>query len=47
LEAFTHRDNDKSNRLLDKNGFKQLDNRTDKENIYNRIYVLSKNDWKG
>jgi ribosomal-protein-alanine N-acetyltransferase len=47
LEAFTHRDNDKSNRLLDKNGFKQLDNRTDEENIYNRIYVLSKNDWKG
>jgi len=41
LEAYTHRDNAASRRLLEKSGFRLLPDKTDPENTNNVIYELS------
>ena len=38
IEAFTHKDNESSIKLLEKNGFRLLENRKDEDNIHNLIF---------
>ena len=45
IEAFTHRDNNDSTKLLQKFNFKQNKERIDKENNDNIIFTLSKQYW--
>lgn len=40
IEAFTHRDNNRSTKLLKKNGFKLIPGRYDEDNSFNAVYVL-------
>ncbi len=40
IEAFTHRDNESSKKLLEKNGFSFIENRTGLDNEANRIFEL-------
>ena len=42
IEAFTHRDNANSKQLLERNGFKLEEQRTDKDNANNQIFTLSR-----
>lgn len=42
IEAFTHKDNENSKKLLVKNGFHFMINRKDKDNTANRIYEIDK-----
>jgi ribosomal-protein-alanine N-acetyltransferase len=39
IEAFTHKDNKASTKLLNKNGFEEVKNRADSENVNNIIFV--------
>lgn len=41
IEAFTHRDNDRSKHLLGKNGFILEPDRKDPDNLNNMIYNLN------
>jgi len=45
IEAFTHKKNKNSIRLLKKNGFRLLSGRTDPHNASNVIYLLSKSEF--
>ena len=45
IEAYTHKKNDDSTKLLRKYNFKLEANRVDKENIDNIIFTLTKQDW--
>jgi len=42
IEAFTHKDNENSKKLLVKNGFHFMINRKDEDNTANRIYEIDK-----
>lgn len=42
IEAYTHRDNESSTNLLERNGFKRVRDRIDENNVNNVIYVLEK-----
>ena len=42
IEAFTHKDNESSKKLLVKNGFHSAINRKDEDNAANRIYEIDK-----
>ncbi len=40
IEAFTHKNNESSKKLLEKNGFIFMEDRKDEENDFNRIFEL-------
>ena len=40
IEAYTHRDNKRSKKLLETNGFQLIKFRTDSDNAYNVIFEL-------
>jgi ribosomal-protein-alanine N-acetyltransferase len=42
IEAFTHRENEDSKRLLEKNGFNLIADRKDEDNISNIIFEIKK-----
>ena len=42
IEAFTHTENENSKKLLEKNGFRIIENRKDEDNLNNLIFEIEK-----